>query len=69
MGLSAAHPIFNWKANPFTWSTLAPGTKVTMGLDFQSSGSKQFDNDRVGWTVNADSATSGQHSRTTAEIA
>ncbi len=57
-GLSIASPIFNWKAQPFQWSTLATGTKVAMSLDFQSSTAGKFDDDRVGWTVNADSATS-----------
>jgi hypothetical protein len=51
--------ILNWKAQPFQWSTLAVGTKVAMSLDFQTAASgNKFDDDRVGWTVNADSSTS-----------
>ena len=57
-GLSSASSIFNWKAQSFVWSTLAAGTKVSMALDFQTSSAGKFDDDRVGWTTNADSATS-----------
>ena len=57
-GLDIASPIFNWKGQPFQWSTLAIGTKVAMSLDFQTSTAGKFDDDRVGWTVNADASTS-----------
>src|SRR5512133_2098939 len=38
-GLGTGSPIFNWKGQPFQWSTLAVGTKVAVSLDFQSSAS------------------------------
>ena len=57
-GLSTGGPIFNWKAQPFQWGTLINGAKVAMSLDFQSSATGTFDDDRVGWTVDADSSTS-----------
>jgi hypothetical protein len=57
-GLSTGSPIFNWKAQPFQWSSLVNGAKVAMCLDFQSSPTGTFDDDRVGWTVDADSSTS-----------
>ena len=50
--------IFNWKAQPFQWSTLAVGTKLAMSLDFQSSATGKFDDDRVGWTITPDASTS-----------
>ena len=51
--------ILNWKAQPFAWSTLAVGTKVAMSSDIQTAASgNKFDDDRVGWTVNADSSSS-----------
>ena len=50
--------IFNWKAHPFQWSALADGTKVAMSLDFQSSATGKFDDDRVGWTITPNATTS-----------
>jgi hypothetical protein len=61
-GLSSASPIFNWKAQPFQWSTLAVGTKVAISMDFKTPASgNMFDDDRVGWTVNADSSSSSSN--------
>ncbi|MCX6924991.1 MAG: Ig-like domain-containing protein [Verrucomicrobia bacterium] len=57
-GLSSSGTIFNWKGQPFQWSTLAAGTKLTMSLDFQSDASSKFDDDRVGWTITPDASTS-----------
>lgn len=57
-GLSNANPIFNWKGQAFQWSTLAVGTKLTMALDFQTSATGKFDDDRVGWTITPDASTS-----------
>jgi hypothetical protein len=54
-GLGAGSPIFNWKGQPFQWSALVNGAKVAMSLDFQSSATGKFDDDRVGWTIDADS--------------
>ena len=56
-GLSTGGGIFNWKGQPFTWSTLATGAKVAMSMDFQSDASAKFDDDRVGWTITPDAAT------------
>ena len=60
-GLGVASQIFNWKGQPFQWSTLAIGTKVAMSLDFQSSPTGKFDDDRVGWTIDADNSGSTTH--------
>jgi type IX secretion system substrate protein len=49
-GLAAASAIFTWTANPFDWNaTDFIGFKVQM--DFQASGSGEFDDDRVGWMI------------------
>ena len=55
--ISASSP-FNWKAQTFQWSTLAVGTKLAMSLDFQTSATGKFDDDRVGWTITPDASTS-----------
>jgi hypothetical protein len=60
-GLSTGSPIFNWKEQLFQWSTLVVGTKVAMSLDFQSSATGKFDDDRVGWTIDADNSGSSTH--------
>jgi hypothetical protein len=54
-GLSIANPIFNWKAQSFTWSTLPVGIRMMMAMDFQTSSIGKFDDDRVGWTNAPDS--------------
>ncbi len=57
-GLGASGTIFTWSAHPFNWNdpTFA---KVTLEMDFESSSSGNFDDDRVGWmfghpTTNSD---------------
>ena len=45
--------IFNWQGQPFQWSAMASNDMVTIGLDFQSSPVGTFDDDRVGWTIDA----------------
>jgi len=57
-GLGTSNVIFNWKGQTFQWSLLAAGTKVAMSLDFQSSSTGKFDDDRVGWTITPDASTS-----------
>jgi|GEM_PF-1194274 len=54
IGTDGGSQILNWQGQPFQWSTLAAGTKVAMTMDFQTSASGNlFDDDRVGWTVDA----------------
>ncbi len=57
-GISFGSRVFNWKAQTFQWSALADGTKVAIGLDFQTSATGKFDDDRVGWTITPDASTS-----------
>jgi hypothetical protein len=57
-GLSNASPIFNWKAQPFNWAGFDNGKKIMMAMDYKTSSTGKFDDNRVGWTINADSATS-----------
>jgi len=57
-GLGYGSAIFNWKGQSFQWSALAVGTKVAISLDFQSSTTGKFDDDRVGWTITPDASTS-----------
>ncbi|MCX6880093.1 MAG: Ig-like domain-containing protein [Verrucomicrobia bacterium] len=58
IGTDGGSFILNWQGQPFQWSTLAAGTKVAMTMDFQTSASgNKFDDDRVGWTVDAASNT------------
>ena len=49
--------ILNWQGQPFQWSALASNDTVAIGLDFQSSPAGTFDDDRVGWTIDAASNT------------
>ena len=60
-GLSTGNPIFNWKGQPFQWGTLIYGAKMAMSLDFQSSADGKFDDDRVGWTIDADNSGTTTH--------
>ncbi len=54
IGTDGGSQILNWQGQPFQWSTLAAGTKVAMSMDFQTSATgNKFDDDRVGWTVDA----------------
>ncbi len=57
-GIGPSGTIFNWKGQPFVWSSLAAGTKVAMSLDFQTDANGKFDDDRVGWTITPDASTS-----------
>ncbi|GEM_PF-1676346 len=56
-GLSNSANIFTWMAHPFQWDdpTL---TGVILGMDFQTNGSSQFDDDRVGWMIQGSSINS-----------
>jgi alkaline phosphatase D len=60
-GIGTASPIVNWKGQPFQWAALAVGSTVRIGLDFQSSATGKFDDDRVGWTIDADSSGTTTH--------
>ncbi|MCC6395704.1 MAG: metallophosphoesterase, partial [Bacteroidetes bacterium] len=51
-GLGTSASVFTWTANAFNWNDAA-FTSVTLGLDFQSSGSGTFDDDRVAWTISS----------------
>ena len=53
--------IFNWQGQPFQWSALASNDTVAIGLDLRSSPAGTFDDDRVGWTVDAASNTSSDN--------
>jgi hypothetical protein len=56
-GLATSANIFTWMGHPFQWSdpTL---TGVVFGMDFQTNGSSQFDDDRVGWMIAGNSTNS-----------
>lgn len=61
-GLGGGDQGFNWTAHSFTWSTLAVGDKLTMGMDFQAnSTTPHFNDDRIGWAINAGSSTSSNN--------
>ena len=53
-GLSSSNILFNWKAQSFTWSTLPVGNVMRIAMDFQSSPTGKFNDDRVGWTNTPD---------------
>jgi len=57
-GIGSSNTIFNWKGQGFTWSSLVVGAKLAMAMDFQTSDTGKFDDDRVGWTITPDASTS-----------
>ena len=50
VGLGNGGAGFTWVAHPFAWSDPSL-TSVSMALDFQTSATGVFDDDRVGWTT------------------
>jgi hypothetical protein len=56
-GLSDAAGIFTWEAHPFTWSDTAL-QKAVVQMDFQTDGSGNFDDDRIGWMTTKANVTS-----------
>ena len=56
-GLAAAANVFNWIAHPFNWNA-ADFQKFVVQNDFKSDGSGEFDDDRIGWTINSSSVSS-----------
>jgi hypothetical protein len=55
VGLAQDNTIFTWTAHPFDWN--APDFQsVAFEMDFQTSDTGQFDDDRVGWMI-TDSST------------
>ena len=56
-GLEAAANIFTWVSHEFDWND-ASLTGVVIQMDFQTDGSGQFDDDRVGWMIADDSVDS-----------
>jgi len=59
VGLTNASQIFTWTAKPFTWTDPTVGG-VDVQMDFQTDGSGEFDDDRVGWMI-SDSSTSSDY--------
>ena len=50
VGLAPSGSIFTWIAHPFDWN--APDfVGVNVQMDFQTNGSGQFDDDRIGWMI------------------
>jgi hypothetical protein len=50
-GIGSSSSVFNWNARSFTWSQLAVGTRIVISMDFRTTTSGLFDDDRVGWTI------------------
>ena len=50
VGIAPGQWIFTWTANEFNWND-AEFTDATFEMDFQSNGSGQFDDDRLGWMI------------------
>jgi hypothetical protein len=57
VGLAPASAIFTWTAHPFNWND-ADFIGFNVQMDFESSGSGTFDDDRIGWTINSASTSS-----------
>jgi len=57
VGLGPADEIFTWIAHSFEWSA-ADFSGISFKMDFQTNGSGQFDDDRVGWMITNDSTNS-----------
>lgn len=58
VGLAKASAVFNWTAHPFEWADLPVAGKVVFGMDFQTDGGGQFDDDRCAWTIDSASTDS-----------
>ncbi|MCC6397625.1 MAG: DNRLRE domain-containing protein, partial [Bacteroidetes bacterium] len=56
-GLGSHNNIFTWTAHPFTW-TDPSFEKVLMEMDFKTSTSGKFDDDRMGWMTSSSSTSS-----------
>ena len=56
-GLAAAANVFNWTAHPFNWNA-ADFLGANFQMDYQTSGSGTFDDDRLGWTIASNSTNS-----------
>ncbi len=57
VGLAPSSAIFNWVAHPFTWNA-TDLSAISFSMDYQTDGSGQFDDDRLGWIVNEASVAS-----------
>ena len=53
IGLAPADHIFIWSAHPFDWND-ASLVSVTLSMDFETSSTGLFDDDRVGWMITDD---------------
>ena len=53
-GLSNSGNIFTWIGQPFNWDA-DETTGVVVQMDFQASGSGEFDDDRIGWMIEPNS--------------
>jgi hypothetical protein len=52
----------NWTGHLWNWGTdVNVGDKVVVRMDFQANGSGSFDDDRVGWVVAGNAASSSYH--------
>ena len=56
-GLDPAGSIFTWMAQPFFWDDSAT-TGYKASMDFQTSATGQFDDDRIGWMIDPNSTDS-----------
>jgi len=50
--------IFIWTAHPFNWNNGGTYLSVTSQMDFQTNGSGEFDDDRMGWMITNSSVNS-----------
>ena len=57
IGLAPADHIFIWTANPFDWND-ASLVSVSLSMDFETSSTGLFDDDRLGWMITDDSVSS-----------
>ena len=57
IGLAPGSSIFTWTEYPFDWNDPA-FQSINFDMDFQTDGSGQFDDDRMGWMIADDDATS-----------
>ena len=57
IGLAPGSSIFTWTEHPFDWNDPA-FQSITFDMDFQTDGSGEFDDDRMGWMIVDDDASS-----------
>ncbi|MDX2475519.1 MAG: T9SS type A sorting domain-containing protein, partial [Candidatus Krumholzibacteria bacterium] len=57
VGLTNSGSIFTWADQPFDWNA-ADFLGVKFSMDFQTSGSGTYDDDRIGWMIHNDSTDS-----------